>query len=315
MQHVHFIGIGGTTFLDLAIAVSRKNGYKVTVSGENLPEVTLERLNQYGLAPDRQGWFPEYLTRNISAIVYGSEVHNDNPELIKARELGLKIYSSPEYLFVQTRNKTRIVVAGSHGKTTITALILYVMKQLRMEADFLIGERPEGYTSTVRLSYESRIAVFDGDEKLSSSIDRRPKFHLYKPHIAILTGIDRDCSTTFPDFDVYVDQFDQFINLMETQGRLIYFDGDPALAQLTSRLRRDIVAFPFNTPTHIFEDGICYLKTRRGNTAVPAISENKLRCIQAALLACKQVGINEDQFFSVIGGFPVDQFQKLTTNS
>lgn len=308
MQHVHFIAIGGTTFLDLAIAVSRKNGYKVTVSGENLSEQTLSQLKLHGLTPDRQGWYPESLTRNISAIVYGAEVSNDNPELVRARELGLKIYSSPEYLFVQTRNKTRIVVAGSHGKTTITAMILYVMKQLRIEADYLIGNRVEGLSSTVKLTYESRIAVFDGDEKLSSSIDKRPKFHLYKPHIAILTGIDRDYSTTFPDFEVYVEQFGLFINLMETQGRLIYYEGDPALGQLISHLRRDLVAFAYKTPSFTLEEGIYHIKTRKAKTAVKVQSENKLRCIQAAMLACKQVGINEDQFFSVIGGFTEEAF-------
>lgn len=314
MQHVHFIAIGGNAFLDLAIAVSRKNDYKVTVSGENLPEPTLAQLRKHGLAPDRQGWFPEFLTRNISAVVYGSDIQTDNPELVKAKELGLKIYSAPEYLFVQTRNKTRIVVGGSHGKTIIVAIILYVMKQLRMEVDYLTGERLEGYTNTVKLSYESRIAVLEGDENLISSIDKRPKFHLYKPHIAILTGIDRDYSTTFPDFEDYMNQFNQFINLMETQGRLIYYDGDPALKQVTSRLRRDIVAFPYTTPVHVIEEGVCYLKTRKGKTAVTTTSGYKLRCIQAALLACKQIGINEDQFFSVIGGFPMEQFQEYSTN-
>ncbi|OJX88513.1 MAG: hypothetical protein BGP01_09220 [Paludibacter sp. 47-17] len=310
MQHVHFIATGGTTLLDLAIAVSRKNDYKVTVSGEHLSEETLQRLKNHGLAPDRQGWFPELINRNVSAIVYGSDIRNDNPELIRARELRLKIYTSPEYLYIQTRNKTRIVVGGSHGKTTITAIMLYVMKQLKVDADYLIGERLAGYNSTVRLSYESRIAVFDGDEGLSSTIDRRPRFHLYKPHIAILTGIARDHSEIYPDFDDYVHQFDQFINLMETQGRLIYYEGDQALVHLTERLRRDLVAFPYDTPAYLYENGRYLVRTRKGTTAVHLESEHQLRCIQAALLACKQVGINEDQFFSVIGGFTPELLKK-----
>jgi UDP-N-acetylmuramate: L-alanyl-gamma-D-glutamyl-meso-diaminopimelate ligase len=310
MQHVHFIATGGTTLLDLAIAVSRKNDYKVTVSGENFSEETLQRLNNHHLAPDRQGWFPDLINRNISAIVYGPTIRNDNPELIRARELRLKIYTSPEYLYVQTRNKTRIVVGGSHGKTTITAIILYVMKQLKVDADYLIGERLTGYTSTVRLSYESRIAVFDGDEGLSSTFDQRPRFHLYKPHIAILTGIARDHSPLYPDFDDYVHQFDQFINLMETQGRLIYYEGDQTLVQLNKRLRRDLVAFPYNTPVYQLENGQYHIKTRKGFKALSIESEHQLRCIQAALLACKQVGINEDQFYSVIGGFTTDLLNK-----
>jgi len=306
MQHVHFTAIGGTVVLDLAIAVSKKNDYKVTVSGENFPDATCELLRQHRLLPDRQGWFPEQISRSISAVVYGSDARYDNPELVKARELGLKIYSSHEYLFVQTRNKTRIVVGGSHGKTTITAMIVYVMKQLKIDADFLIGTRLSSNESTVRLSYEARIAVFDGDENFSSSIDQRPRFHLYKPHIAVLTGIARDYSVTYPDFEEYKLQFDQFINLMETQGRLIYYSGDPALTQLTAKLRRDLVAFPYTTPAYETENGIWYIRHRKGKTALKITGEALLRCVQAAMLACKQVGINEEMFYSVIGGFTTD---------
>lgn len=309
MQHVHFIAIG-SVLLDLAVAVSKKNGYKVTVSGENFPESNLNRLRQYDIAPDRQGWFPDQITRSISAVVYGSEADNDNPELMRARELGLKIYSAPEYLFVQTRNKTRIVVAGSHGKTTITAMILYVMKKLRMDADYLIGGELEGFETKVRLSFESRIAVFDGDENLSSTIDKRPRFHQYKPHIAILTGIDQGNNPDFTGSGSYLEQFEQFINLVETQGRLIFFDGDPALRELTSHLRRDLVAFPYNTPGFVLEDGTYFIKTRKGKRQVNIKKEKLLSCVQAAMLACRQVGINEDQFFSVIGGFTTDMLKQ-----
>lgn len=310
MQHVHFTAIGGSVVLDLAIAVSKKNDYKVTVSGENFPDATRELLRRHRLLPDRLGWFPEQLNRNITAVVYGIDARFDNPELVRARELGLKIYSSHEYLFVQTRNKTRIVVGGSHGKTTITAMILYVMKQLKIDADFLIGTPLKGYETTVRLSYESRIAVFDGDENFSSSIDKRPRFHQYKPHVAVLTGISRDYSTTFPDFEEYKLQFDQFINLMETQGRLIFYSGDPALTQLTEKLRRDLVAFPYNTPVSEVENGITCIRHRKGKTALKVAGEASLRCVQAAMLACKQVGINEEQFFSVIGGYTTDILSK-----
>lgn len=309
MQHVHFTAVGGFVILDLAIAVSKKNDYKVTVSGENFSETILGRLREHRLAPDKQGWFPENINRNISAIVYGADVDIDNPELVRARELGLKIFSSPEYLFVQTRNKTRIVVGGSHGKTTITAMILFVMKQLKIDADFLIGTPLKGYNSTVRLSYESRIAVFDGDDNFSSTIDKRPRFHLYKPHVAILTGIARDFSIVYPDFEKYKQQFDQFINLMETQGRLIYYKGDPALSQLTEKLRRDLVAFPYQTPAYEITNDICYIKHRKGKTAITMNDEASLRCIQAAMLACKQVGINEEQFFSVIGKFSLESIR------
>lgn len=306
MQHVHFTAIGGSVILDLAIAVSKKYDYKVTVSGENFSPSTLERLKQHGLLPDKQGWFPEDISKNISAIVYGTNAQIDNPELVRAKELGLKIYSSPEYLYIQTRNKTRIVISGSHGKTTITAMIVYVLKQLKIDADYVIGAMMKGYDSTVRLSYESRIAVFDGDENLSSSIDKRPRFHHYKPHIAVLTGISRGVSVTYPDFEEYKNQFDDFIDLMETQGRLIYYAGDASIRQLTEKLRRDLVAFTYDTPPYDIEDGIWHIHHRKGRTALKVKDEASLRCIQAAMLACKQVGVNENQFFSVIGGFSVD---------
>ena len=310
MQHVHFIAIGGSILLDLAVAISKKNDYKVTVSGESLSDTTHNRLKVHGIAPDKTGWFPENITKHISAVVYGADTPENNPELVRARELRLKIFSSPEYIYVQTRNKTRIVVGGSYGKTTITAMILFVMKQLKVDADYVLGAQMEGFDTTVRLGYESRIAVFDGDESISSSIDKRPMFHQYKPHIAVLTGISHENSSTESDFDHYLGQFDQFINLMETQGRLIYFEGDTALRQLTSKLRRDIVAFPYTIPPYETENGIFYIRTRKGKKATKATKEVQLSCIQAALLACKQVGINENQFFSVIGNFSTDLLHK-----
>jgi UDP-N-acetylmuramate: L-alanyl-gamma-D-glutamyl-meso-diaminopimelate ligase len=310
MQHVHFIAIGKTVILDLAIAVNKKHDYKVTVSGDYFPDYTLKRLKEFGLAPDRLGWFPDEITRQISVIVYGSEVHPDNPELKRARELGIKVYSSPEYLYIQTRNKTRIVVAGSYGKTTITAMILYVMRELKVGADYLIGAHMDGFDTTVHLSFESRIAVFDGDETLSSEIDQRPRFHHYKPHIAVLTGLANEMNTTDIDYSKYIEQFNQFIELVETQGRLIYYEGDPTLEKLTTNLRRDLVAFPYNLPAFELIDGIYYLKTRKGKTALKIKRERELRCIQAALLACKQVGINEDQFLSAIGGFSTNMIKK-----
>ena len=173
---------------------------------------------------------------------------------MRAKELGLKIYSIPEYLFQQTRSKTRIVVGGSHGKTTTTAMILYVLKQLKIEVDYMVGSQIDGSDNLVKLSYESRIAVFEGDEYLTSPIDKRPKFHLYKPHIAVLTGIADDYTNVFPTFENYVEQFRQFTELMEVQGRLIYFNGDENLNQMVEKLRRDIVPFPYNTPVHKVDD-------------------------------------------------------------
>ena len=303
MQKVHFIAIGGAAMHNLAIAISRKNSFLVTGSDDEIFEPSYSRLKQYKLLPDQLGWFPDRIHKGLSAVIVGMHAAEDNPELVRARELGLKIFSYPEYLFQQTRSKTRIVVAGSHGKTTTTAMIMYVLKQLRMDADYMVGAQIEGFDAMVKLSYEARIAVFEGDEYLTSPLDKRPKFHHYKPHIAVITGIAWDHINVFPTFKDYTDQFRQFIELMEVQGRLIYFDGDEALNDVTEKLRRDIVAFPYNTPVYEVRDGVTYLKTKRGEVALQIFGEHNMQNIEAARLACRQIGVTDDQFYSVIGGF------------
>ena len=303
MQKVHFIAIGGAAMHNLAIAISRKNSFLVTGSDDEIFEPSYSRLKQYKLLPDQLGWFPDRIHKGLSAVIVGMHAAEDNPELVRARKLGLKIFSYPEYLFQQTRSKTRIVVAGSHGKTTTTAMIMHVLKQLRMDADYMVGAHIDGFDAMVKLSYEARIAVFEGDEYLTSPLDKRPKFHHYKPHIAVITGISWDHINVFPTFKNYADQFRQFIELMEVQGRLIYFDGDEALNDMSEKLRRDIVAFPYNTPAYEVRDGVTYLKTKRGEVALQIFGEHNMQNIEAARLACRQIGVTDDQFYSVIGGF------------
>ena len=265
MQRVHFIAIGGAAMHNLALALSKKEDYEITGSDDEIFEPSYSRLKEKGLLPDKMGWFPERIHSNLSAVILGMHAREDNPELLRAKELGLKIYSFPEYLFQQTRSKTRIVVGGSHGKTTTTAMILYVLNKLKIKADYMVGAQIEGFENMVNLSYEARIAVFEGDEYLTSPIDKRPKFHLYKPHIGILTGIAWDHINVFPTFDIYVEQFRQFVKLMEMQGRFIYFEEDENLRKIafeTETSRRDIVSFPYNTPKFEIKNGITHVKTR-----------------------------------------------------
>jgi UDP-N-acetylmuramate-alanine ligase len=313
MQRVHFIAIGGAAMHNLAIAVSKKNNFQVTGSDDDIYEPSLTRLKENGLLPDQLGWFPERIHKGLHAVILGMHATEDNPELIKARELGLKIYSFPEYLFQQTRSKTRIVVGGSHGKTTTTAMILFVLKQLKIDVDYMVGAHVEGFDNMVKLSYESRIAVFEGDEYLTSSMDRRPKFHLYKPHIAVLTGIAWDHVNVFPTFENYVSQFQKFADLMEVQGRLIYFDGDKQLNNIAENLRRDIVPFAYNTPEHEVKDGITYLKTKYGEIPLKVFGEHNLQNLDAARLACRQIGVTDEQFYSVISEFKgaANRLQKI----
>lgn len=319
MQRVHFIAIGGAAMHNLAIAISKKNNFLVTGSDDEIFEPSYSRLKENGLLPDEMGWFPDKIHKGLSAVILGMHATEDNPELLRAKELGLKIFSFPEYLYQQTRSKTRIVVGGSHGKTTTTAMILFVLKQLKIDADYMVGAQIEGFDNMVKLSYEARIAVFEGDEYLTSPIDPRPKFHLYKPHIAVLTGIAWDHINVFPTFPVYLEQFKRFTELMEVQGRLIYFDGDENLNKIVAHLRRDIVPFGYNTPAHEVRDGVTYLKTKKGEVALKVFGEHNLQNMEAARLACRQIGVTDDQFYSVICDFPgaSNRLQKIveTQNS
>jgi len=319
MQRVHFIAIGGAAMHNLAIAISKKDNFQVTGSDDEIFEPSRSRLKENGLLPDKLGWFPDRIYKGLHAVILGMHATADNPELIRAKELGLKIYSFPEYLYQQTRSKTRIVIGGSHGKTTTTAMILFVLKQMKIDADYMVGAQIEGFDNMVKLSYESRIAVFEGDEYLTSPLDPRPKFHLYKPHIAVLTGIAWDHINVFPTFDNYVEQFRKFADLMEVQGRLIYFDGDENLNEIAEHLRRDIVPFPYNTPEYEVRDGITYLITKYGDVPLKVFGEHNLQNMNAARLACRQIGVTDEQFYSVISEFPgaSNRLQKIaeTKNS
>ncbi len=320
MQRVHFIAIGGAAMHNLALALSKKKDYEITGSDDEIFEPSYSRLKDKGLLPEKMGWFPERIHSNLNAVILGMHAREDNPELLKAKELGIKIYSFPEYLYQQTRSKTRIVVGGSHGKTTTTAMILYVLKKLKMKTDYMVGAQIEGFENMVSLSYEARIAVFEGDEYLTSPIDKRPKFHVYKPHIGILTGIAWDHINVFPTFEFYIEQFQKFVELMELQGRLIYFDGDENLKKIAEKseiTRRDIVSFAYNTPKYEIRNGITYVKTRKGDVALKIFGEHNLQNMEAARLACKQVGVLDDNFYDAIADFTgaSNRLQKIVETS
>jgi UDP-N-acetylmuramate: L-alanyl-gamma-D-glutamyl-meso-diaminopimelate ligase len=303
MQHVHFIAIGGAAMHNLAIAISLKENYHVTGSDDEIFEPSYSRLKAHGLLPEKMGWFPEKIHEGLEAVILGMHAKSDNPELLRAKALKLKIYSFPEYLYEQTKDKIRIVVGGSHGKTSTTAMILYVLNKLNIEVDYMVGAQIEGFDNMVKLSANTRIAVFEGDEYLTSPIDLRPKFHLYKPHIAILTGIAWDHINVFPTFENYVEQFSKFVKIIEPEGRLIYFSGDQELEKIAATLRQDLVPLPYNTPAYEIVDGITYLKTKAGLKALQIFGEHNLQNLQAAQMACKQIGITEEKFYDAIADF------------
>lgn len=309
MYKVHFIALGGTVMHNLAIALKIKKNYQISGSDDKIPEPIHSRLLEHGLLPEELGWFPEKLSKSLSAVIAGMDVKPDNPELLKAKELGLKIYSIPEYIFQQTRNKTRIVVCGSRGATNTTAMILHVLKSLKIDFDYMVNPDILGFENMIKLTYDSRIAVLEGDENLTSDIYQKPKFHFYKPHIAVITGIDKEQMNEFSSFEEFVEQFRIFIDQMEFQGRLIYFAGDDTLNQLAGEARRDLIAFPYNLDTFEIVGNQTFIKTIKTKYPLSISGENNLQNLNAAKLACKQIGVSEHQFLTAMQSFSEAQIK------
>ena len=289
MTRIHFIAIGGAAMHNLALAVASKAGYEVTGSDDEIFDPALSHLRDAGLLPDEMGWHPERITPDIDAIILGMHAREDNPELIRARELGIKIYSFPEYLYEQTKDKIRIVVGGSHGKTTTTSMILYVLNRLGIEADYMVGAQIEGFERMVRLSDTAKFAVFEGDEYLTSPLDLRSKFLWYHPHVAILTGIAWDHINVFPTFPQYVDTFRQFVDSFEPNGSFIYYQGDENLRAIAAGARKDITCIPYDA--------------YEGNVPMQVFGRHNMQNLQAAMLACHCIGVSPDDFYREISTF------------
>ena len=301
-MRVHFIAIGGSAMHNLAIALHKK-GYQVTGSDDEVFEPSKSRLKSYGLLPGKEGWFPENVTPELDAVILGMHARQDNPELVRAQELGLKIFSYPEYLYEQTKTKTRVVVGGSHGKTTITSMIMHVLRYNQIQFDYMVGAQLEGFDTMVSLTEEAKIAVFEGDEYLSSPIDRRPKFHLYFPDIALLSGIAWDHINVFPTFPFYVEQFEIFAGLIQPNGSLIYFGGDENLQQVAEKSRDDVQKFAYQSHDSVIENGITYLVVDGKRIRLQIFGDHNLQNISGAQLVCRRLGLNDDQFYSAIAEF------------
>ena len=301
-MNIHFIAIGGAAMHNLALALHKK-GETITGSDDEIFDPARTRLAEQGLLPDSEGWHPERITKELDAVVLGMHAREDNPELLRAKELGVRIYSYPEFLLEQTLNKTRVVVGGSHGKTTVTSMILHVLKQLRKPFDYMVGAQIEGFDTMVGLSEEARIAVFEGDEYLTSALDPRPKFHVYRPHIAVVTGIAWDHINVFPTFENYVEQFRIFSQKIERDGKFIYFENDPNLVELAENLRSDLTPMPYGTHPYQVLEGKTWLQTKNGDVPLQIFGEHNLQNIQAARLVCRQLGITDKDFYGAISRF------------
>jgi UDP-N-acetylmuramate: L-alanyl-gamma-D-glutamyl-meso-diaminopimelate ligase len=298
----HFIAIGGSAMHNLALAMHQK-GYLVTGSDDEIFEPSRTRLEKAGILPAEIGWFPEKLHKKLDAVILGMHARADNPELVRAKELGLKIYSYPEYIYEQTKDKTRIVIGGSHGKTTITAMILHVLKNCGVDSDYMVGAQLAGFDTMVRLTEEAKFVVLEGDEYLSSPIDRRPKFHLYKPNIALISGIAWDHVNVFPTFENYVEQFSMFVDLIEKGGKLIYCIDDAEVKKLADECENDIALVPYSVPPHITDNGVTYLLTDEGKLPLKVFGRHNLMNLNGARLVCRTIGVSDVDFYNAIQDF------------
>lgn len=301
-MRVHFIAIGGSAMHNLALALHDK-GYQVTGSDDAIFEPSLSRLKSSNLLPVEMGWFSQKITADIEAVIVGMHAKPDNPELQRAQELGLRIYSYPEFLYEQSKNKTRVVIGGSHGKTTITSMILHVMRYHNVDVDFMVGAQLEGFNNMVRLTDQADFIVLEGDEYLSSPTDRRPKFHLYEPNIALISGIAWDHINVFPTFENYVEQFEVFIEKITNGGILLYNEEDIEVRRIAENTNAPIRKIPYQTPEYVVRNGVTLLETGEGPLPIAVFGKHNLNNLAGAKWVCQCMGIDESDFYQAISSF------------
>jgi UDP-N-acetylmuramate: L-alanyl-gamma-D-glutamyl-meso-diaminopimelate ligase len=301
-MNIHFIAIGGAAMHNLALALHLK-GDTVTGSDDVIFDPSKTRLEARGILPKAFGWYPDKITSNLDAVVVGMHAKADNKELLKAQDLGLKIYSYPEFLYEQSKFKTRVVIGGSHGKTTITSMILHVLHYFDRDVDYMVGAQLEGFDIMVKLTDENDFIILEGDEYLSSPIDSRPKFHLYKPNIALLSGIAWDHINVFPTWDIYLEQFKIFIDSIIKGGSITYNIEDAEVKKVVENSENTIRKFPYQTPDYIVENGITILETDEGSMPIEIFGKHNLNNLAGAKWICQQIGIDENDFYEAISTF------------
>lgn len=300
-QNIHFIAIGGSIMHNLAITLHKK-GHIITGSDDEIFEPSKSLLASNGLLPNAEGWNEDKIHDGLDAVILGMHAREDNPELKKAKDLGLKIYSFPDYIYEESIDKQRIVIAGSHGKTTITSIIMHVLKYNNRKFDFAVGARIDGFEEMVQLS-DAPIIIIEGDEYLSSPIDKTPKFHKYHHHIGLISGVSWDHINVFPTEDKYVKQFDIFADATPKGGTLIYCEDDSLATVIGQKGRDDIHEFPYKTHAHTIENGVTYLTRDKELIPIKLFGKHNLQNISAALTLLKRIGITEDMFYLAIQSF------------
>jgi len=302
MLNIHFIAIGGGVMHTLALALQQR-GDTITGSDDEIFEPSRSRLMQTGLLPEQLGWFPEKITPDLHAVILGMHAKLDNPELLKAQALGLPIYSYPEFIYQIAQHKKRIVVAGSHGKTTTTAMIIHVLNYYHLDFDYVIGATPNGFTTNVHISENAPFMIIEGDEYTTSPTDLTPKFLHYHHHIGIITGIAWDHINVYPDENTYIQQFEKFISQTPQGGVLIFNQDDKKLRQLVESKDYHIQFKPYQVHESSIENGTTYLVNQNQKIPVQFFGEHNLSNVQAAKMACLAIGITETIFYEAISSF------------
>lgn len=287
---------------NLALALHQK-GYSITGSDDEINEPSRSRLQQKGLLPDKMGWFPEKLDASVDAVILGMHARADNPELVRARELKLNIYSYPEYLYEQSKDKQRFVIGGSHGKTTITAMVMHVLRSTGKNFDYMVGSQLDGFDTMVRLSTDAPLIILEGDEYLSSALDRRPKFHLYKADVGLISGIAWDHINVFPTFDNYVEQFRIFARQIPSGGTFIYTADDPEVVKVSEVVQEGVEKISYSVPPHVIRDGITYLILPDREIALKIFGEHNLMNLVGARELCRKACVSEESFYEAIQSF------------
>ncbi|MGD0711068.1 MAG: Mur ligase family protein [Bacteroidales bacterium] len=301
-MNVHFIAIGGSAMHNLAIALHLK-GCHVTGSDDEIFEPAKSRLENYSLLPEKEGWDAFRINEQLDAVILGMHARSDNPELLKAQQLGLKIFSYPEFLYEQSKDKKRVVIGGSHGKTTITAMILHVLNSNKIDCDYMVGAQLDGFEVMVKLSDEAPFMVLEGDEYLTSTLDKRPKFHVYMPDIALISGIAWDHINVFPTLDNYVEQFRIFANLVADDGILIYCEDDKIVKEVCESAKTTIQKIPYYLPEFKISEGKTYVYSGESIYPLKIFGRHNLLNLNGAKLVCNQLGVSDEQFYEAITQF------------
>ncbi len=301
MKYIHFIAVGGAIMHQLTLALHKK-GYKVTGSDDEINDPAKSNLAAAGILPEKMGWFPEKITKDIDAIVLGMHARADNPELLEAQRLGISIYSFPEYVFEISRNKRRVVIAGSHGKTTITSMVMHILRHNNVKFDYLVGAKVAGFDESVHLS-EAPLIILEGDEYPASVIEKRPKIFFYHPHITVISGIAWDHINVFPTYENYLAQFEEYLRGIEAGKIVLYNEEDPEVRKVIGTSTFHLQAIPYHTPAYHYEDGKAVLDTENGPVHLSVFGKHNLLNIEAAIGVCTQLHVSREKCMDAIRSF------------